>query len=106
MIEPTKLEKIIVNLYTPLDKLGSILPKKTIDYLTKKFDKIPENCLQQTSEKKIRHYKQLINHLANGEIDEKFLFLYTYNPCGRLQLTLAKSRGYLSKEQYQKLKRK
>jgi hypothetical protein len=103
MIEPTILEKCVVNLYTPLDKLGHLLPKKTLDKLTKKYGKLPENCLQDTSKKKIQSYKLLINRLANRPYNEKFMLVYTHNPCGRLQLFLAKHRRYLSKEQYEAL---
>jgi hypothetical protein len=106
MIEPTKLEKIAVNLYTPIDKLGHLLPKATLDKLTKKYDKLPENCLQRTSKKKINHYRLLINYLGNKPFNEKFMLMYMHNPCGRLQLSLAESRGYLSKEQHNSLKRK
>ncbi len=106
MTEPTILEKCIVNLYTPLDKLAHLIPKKTLELLTKKYDKLPENCLQETSKKKIQSYKLLINRLSNRPYNERFMLAYTHNPCGRLQLFLAEQRGYLSKEQHKALFKK
>lgn len=106
MIEPTLLEKTIVNLYTPIDKIGHLIPKKSLDKLAKRYNKLPIACLQDTSKKKIRHYKLLINNLQKGNFDEKLLSPYTRNPCGRLQLHLAQQKGYFPKEEYDKLKNK
>lgn len=106
MIEPTILEKIAINLYTPIDKLGYLLPKKVLDNLAKKYDKLPENCIHGTSRKKIHSYRLLINRLSNRPYNETFMQGYMKNPCGRLQLAVAEHRGYLSKEQHMELQNK
>ena len=86
-------EKVMVNIFTPLDYLASFLgaSKTEVDSL----NDVAENIFIH----KVRAYERLLKYLKK-EDDLRIARKYTNSVCGRLQLRLAVRRGFMSREQY------
>ncbi len=90
----SKSEKLAVNVFTPL-----------LYVYTKFFDRDEQESFRDMAANKIEIYERLLEHLSSG-YDESAVGLYMDFPCGRIQVLLARTRGFLTGEQYKDLAKK
>jgi hypothetical protein len=112
MMEISRLEKIVLNTYTPFDYLLEKAQNFLVKIHLKKYKYYPNpGLLAELQERhrtghvkyKLKQYSHLLNYLImNKELrnDESSLRLEEHadTPCGRICLVLASRRGLLSKE--------
>lgn len=104
-MEISYLEKLVVNAYTPVDRLGRALFRDNPELAKSLCPGMPDKDFNQsTFDYKVRSYTLLLNKLERG-YDERFVSRYMRVPCGRLQVRMAKHRGLITNEQYAGLKK-
>lgn len=96
-LEPTFREKILINVFTPLDDIADLFP----------WEDVAEGINTYESKNrylnKIEDYRRLLENLEEHGPTDKVLSNYMGSYCGRIQVRLARRRGYLSKERYNEL---
>ena len=114
MPKASALEKVVVNLFTPIDLIRDGM-KATSDRIRfipfhfyssgRKILPAEEKWQSSYFTYKIRAYERLLR-LLQVTYDERTIGAYMHSPCGRIDVLLAMRRGLLNTKQYAELSQK